>query len=323
MKLVSCSEFAPLDQLQVIEVPEPEVKKNMVRIRNTAIGVNYPDGLLVQGLYQMKPPLPFTPGMEAAGVIDAVGEGVSQFKVGDKVAALLTLGAYAEKIVVHHSMVMPLPDFISEQHATALMCGYGTSHHALKQRAQLQPGETLLVLGAGGNTGTAAVEIGKAMGAKVIAVASTQEKLDLAKKLGADETILNSDQLGDDIKALVKHKGVDVVFDPIGGDSFDACVRRMAWNGRYLVVGFAAGRIPQLPVNLALVKGFSLMGVFWGSFVQKQAKDYQANQQELFKWYEDGLIHPHIDKVYKLDEVSTALGDVLNRKVMGKVVLAP
>lgn len=184
-------------------------------------------------------------------------------------------------------------------------------------------GETLLVLGAAGNTGLAAVEIGKAMGARVIAVASTQEKLDIAKQHGADDCILLSDTLGDDVKALVKHKGVDVVFDPIGGDAFDACVRRMAWNGRYLVVGFAAGRIPELPVNLALVKGFSLIGVFWGTFTQKQPQDYAANQVELFNWYQQGLIKPYIDKAYPFDEVRTALADVLNRKVKGKVILTP
>lgn len=324
MKLVRCSAFAPLDQLEIVDVPDPEVKKNQVLIRNTAIGVNYPDGLLVQGLYQMKPPLPFTPGIEAAGVIEAIGEGVEHLQVGDKVAVLMPIGGYAEKLLVHKSMAQPIPENMSTADATALLCAYGTAHHALKQRANIQAGETLLVLGAGGSTGIAAVEIGKAMGATVIAVASSEEKLNIAKAHGADHGINSSEgELGDQIKALVKNKGVDVVFDPIGGDAFDQSIRRMAWNGRYLVIGFASGRIPEFAVNLALVKGFSLMGVFWGTFAQKQPQDYLQNQQELFAWYEQGKVKPHISQTYALDDVHTALSDVLNRKVVGKVVLVP
>lgn len=323
MKIVRCHEFAPLDQLAIEEVQSPTVKGSMVLIDSEAIGVNYPDGLLVQGLYQMKPPTPFTPGLEVAGVVTAVGEKVTRFNVGDRVGVIMPIGGYAQQVAVHESMPFNLPDGVSAADATALMCGYGTSHHALKQRANLQTGETLLVLGAGGNTGLAAVEIGKAMGARVIAVASSQDKLNIAKQHGADDCILLTENLADDIKALVKNKGIDVVFDPIGGDAFDVCVRRMAWNGRYLVIGFASGRIPELAVNLALVKGFSLMGVFWGTFTQKQPQDYAANQVELFNWYQQGLIKPYIDKAYPFNEVRTALADVLNRKVKGKVILTP
>ncbi|WP_396587652.1 NADPH:quinone oxidoreductase family protein [Bermanella sp. R86510] len=323
MKQVICKEFAPIEALSIADVDSPEPKKNQVRIKAHAMGVNFPDGLLVQGLYQMKPPTPFVPGIEVAGEIDAVGDGVDEFKVGDKVAVLMPIGGYSEQVVVHKAMVQALPEGISAAHATALMCAYGTSHHALKQRANLQTGETLLVLGAGGSTGIAAVEIGKAMGANVIAVASSDEKLAIAKQHGADELIKNDENLGDNLKALVKNKGVDVIFDPIGGDAFDTCIRRMAWNGRYLVIGFASGRIPELSVNLALVKGFSLMGVFWGTFVQKQPQDYMANQQELFTWYQQGKVKPHIHEQYPLDQVQNALHAVLSGKVMGKVVLTP
>lgn len=323
MKQVTCREFAPINKLEVAEVADPELKKNMVIIKSEAMGVNYPDGLLVQGLYQMKPPTPFTPGIEVAGTIEALGEGVEGFAIGQKVAALMPIGGYSEKVAVHKSIIQPLPDGISPEHATALMCAYGTSHHALKQRANLQSGETLLVLGAGGATGLAAVEIGKAMGAKIIAVASSDEKLATAKEHGADELIKNDENLADNLKKVAGHKGFDVVFDPIGGDAFDASIRRMAWNGRYLVIGFASGRIPEFAVNLALVKGFSVSGVFWGTFVQKQPQDYMANQQELFAWYKEGKVKPHIDAQYKIDDVQDALNAVLNRKVVGKVVLVP
>lgn len=323
MKQVVCEAFAPIKDLKIIDAPSPEVKKNQVRVTAQAIGVNYPDGLLVQGLYQMKPPTPFTPGIEVAGVIDEVGEGVEKFKVGDKVAAIMPIGGYAEQVVLHQSILQPLPEGLSPEDATALMCAYGTSHHALKQRANLKEGEHILVLGAAGSTGIAAVEIAKAMGAKVTAVASTQEKLEIAQEHGADNLVLNDDQLAESLKKVAGNKGFDVVYDPIGGDAFDASIRRMAWNGRYLVVGFASGRIPELAVNLALVKGFSVMGVFWGTFVQKQPQDYMANQIELFTWYGKGLLKPHIHKVYPLDDVHQALNDVLQRKVAGKVVLAP
>ena len=323
MKQVVCEAFAPIEDLKVIDAPSPEVKKNQVRINAHAIGVNYPDGLLVQGLYQMKPPTPFTPGIEVAGVIDAVGEGVETLKVGDSVAAIMPIGGYSEQVLAHQSIVQPLPKGLSAEHATALMCAYGTSHHALKQRANLKENEHVLILGAAGSTGIAAIEIAKAMGAKVTAVASTQEKLDIAQAHGADNLVLNDNQLADSLKKLAGHKGFDVVFDPIGGDAFDASIRRMAWNGRYLVVGFASGRIPEFAINLALVKGFSVIGVFWGTFVQKQPKDYMANQVELFAWYGKGLLKPHIHKTYKLNDVHDALNDVLQRKVAGKVVLVP
>lgn len=322
MKQVVCEEFAPVEALKVVDVPSPEISATQVLVTNEAVGVNFPDGLLVQGLYQARPPRPFTPGIEVAGVVKAIGSDVKNVKVGDRVAAVMSIGGYAEEVVIEAMMAMPLPDGVPAVDATALLCAYGTSHHGLKQRANLQPGESVLVLGAAGSTGIAAIEIAKAMGATVTAVASTQEKLDIAKEHGADVLILNDDKLAENVKEAAG-KGFDVIYDPIGGDAFDICVRRLAWNGRYLVVGFAAGRIPELPVNLILVKGCSVMGVFWGTFTQKQPKDYIANQTELFGWYLEGKVKPHIHKVYEMDNVHDALNDVLQRKVAGKVVLKP
>ena len=322
MKQVVCEEFAPVEELKVIDAPSPEVGPGEIRVKNEAVGVNFPDGLLVQGKYQARPPRPFTPGIEVAGVVNAVGEGVTNVKVGDRVAAIMPIGGYAEEVVFPAMIAQPLPDGVPTDDATALLCAYGTSHHGLKQRANLQAGESVLVLGAAGSTGIAAIEIAKAMGATVTAVASTQEKLDIAKAHGADTLILNDENLAENVKEAAG-KGFDVIYDPIGGDAFDICVRRLAWNGRYLVVGFAAGRIPELPVNLLLVKGSCVMGVFWGTFTQKQPKDYIANQQELFQWYLEGKVKPHIHKVYPMDNVHDALNDVLQRKVAGKVVLKP
>ncbi|GAA6134061.1 NADPH:quinone oxidoreductase family protein [Oceaniserpentilla sp. 4NH20-0058] len=322
MKQVICEEFAPVEALKVVEVPSPEITETQVLVTNEAVGVNFPDGLLVQGLYQARPPRPFTPGIEVAGVVKAIGADVKNVKVGDRVAAVMPIGGYAEEVVIEAVMAMPLPDGVPAVDATALLCAYGTSHHGLKQRANLQAGESVLVLGAAGSTGIAAIEIAKAMGATVTAVASTQEKLDIAKAHGADVLILNDDKLAENVKEAAG-KGFDVIYDPIGGDAFDICVRRLAWNGRYLVVGFAAGRIPELPVNLILVKGCSVMGVFWGTFTQKQPQDYLDNQTELFQWYLEGKVKPHIHKVYSMDNVHDALNDVLQRKVAGKVVLKP
>lgn len=283
MKAIVARDFAPLEALEYADWPEPQAGPGEVVIAAEAIGVNFPDGLLVQGLYQMKPAPPFVPGMEMAGPVVAVGEGVTSVKVGDRVATLGTLGAYAEKMAASAKTVFPLPDGVSFEDACALMCGYGTSHYALKQRGQLQPGETLCVLGASGLTGIAAVQIGKAMGATVIGVASTEEKRQIARDAGAD-IVLGYDNLKDDLKKATEGKGVDVAFDPVGGDSFDALARSMAWGGRLLVIGFASGTIPKLPVNLTLVKGFSVVGVFWGAFTQREPKAYADNMGELLAW---------------------------------------
>ncbi|MEH6473620.1 MAG: NADPH:quinone oxidoreductase family protein [Halopseudomonas sp.] len=325
MKAIICKQFGPIDQLTYEETQEPAVSTNSAKIRITACGVNFPDALLVQGLYQAKPPLPFIPGCEFAGVVDAVGDQVTHLKPGDRVlASSLQLGGFAEKAVIDSSQLFLLPDDISDQQAAALPCAFGTAHHALKQRAQLQSGETLLVLGASGATGLAAVQIGKAMGATVIAACSSDEKLKLAKSHGADHLInYNNQNLAKSVKELTDRKGADVIFDPIGGDAFDSCTHCIAWNGRLLVIGFASGRIPTLEANLALVKGFSVVGVFWGAFTQHQPSTYQANMDELFGWLQSGDVTPYIDDLLPLSQAPQAMQQIINRTVKGKLILTP
>lgn len=322
MKAIIARDFAPIDRLAYADWPEPVATGSKVVIQAEAIGVNYPDGLLVQGLYQMKPPVPFVPGMEVAGTVVAVGEKVTSVKVGDRVAALSTLGAYAERVGADAATVMKLPDGMDGADACALLCGYGTSHYALKQRALLLPGETLCVLGAAGATGIAAVQIGKAMGARVIAVASSEAKRAIATASGAD-VVLGYDNLKDALKEATGGKGVDVGYDPVGGEAFDALARGMGWGGRLLVVGFASGTIPQFPVNLALVKGFSIVGVFWGAFTQKQPADYAANMRELIGWYQTGKVKPVIEGIYPLADAPAILARVLARGASGKLILKP
>ena len=321
MRAVVCEEFGPIDALKVLDQPEPKAGSNDVIIESEAIGVNFPDGLLVQGLYQVKPPTPFIPGMELVGKVAEAGEN-SGFNVGDRVAAITSIGAFAEKVKAHKSVVMPVPDNADGPELTALMCGYGTAHHALKQRGQLKPGETLAVTGASGLTGLAAVQIGKAMGARVIAIASTPEKRKVCQANGADVTI-GYDNLKDDLKSATDGKGADVIFEVVGGDVFHACSRAINWGGRLLVIGFADGEIPKFPINLALVKGSSLVGVFWGSFVQKEPAVYAENMKELFAWYMEGKVKPLVEKTFALDEVVNALEHIHGRKAIGKVVLVP
>lgn len=322
MKAIVARDFAPLDKLEYADWPEPAAEGLSVVIDVETIGVNFPDGLLVQGLYQMKPPVPFVPGMEVAGRVAAVGDKVTGFAVGDRVAALLQLGGYAEKVGVHESAVMKLPEGISGEDACALLVAYGTSHYALKQRGRLKPGETLCVLGAAGATGVAAVQIGKAMGARVIAVASSEEKQRTAREAGAD-VVLGYDNLKDALKEATGGKGVDVAFDPVGGEAFDALSRSMAWDGRLLVIGFASGAIPKLPVNLTLVKSYSVVGVFWGAFTQKEPQVYAENMKELIGWRLAGKVRPVIEGVYPLTEAGSVLGRVLDRGATGKIVLRP
>jgi len=322
MKAIVCNNYGPIEDLQFTNMPEPEPGSDEVVISVISSGVNFPDGLLVKGLYQAKPPTPFVPGGEVVGVISEIGDQVKGYAVGDKVAALCQYGGWAERVKCNANLVMPMPENANEDEVTALLCGYGTAHHALKQRAVLKPGETLVVTGASGLTGLAAVQIGKAMGAKVIAVASSQDKLALAKKNGAD-ILLGYDNLRDELKAITDGQGVDVVFDVVGGEVFDACSRAMAWQGRLLVIGFASGTIPQFPINLALVKGYSVVGVFWGAFACKQPKDYAANMMELVQWYATGKIKPHVGQKFKLEDATAALQHIMERKAVGKIVLNP
>lgn len=324
MKAIVCEKFAPVEELLYKDVPDPVAGKGQVLIDITAIGVNYPDGLLVQGLYQMKPPFPFIPGMEVAGVISELGEGVSHLKVGQRVIGLAGLNGYAEKVAIDAMTVMPLPDAIPDDEAAGLITAHATAHHALKQRANLKPGETLVVTGAAGGTGLAAVQIGKAMGATVVAVCSTQEKLDIAKANGADILINYSEtDLKTELKKLNDGKGVDVVYDVVGGDAFDACSRSMAWNGRLLVIGFASGTIPKFPVNLSLVKGYSVVGVFWGSFTKHEPKAFMENMVELMDWYVKGSVKVIVDETFPLEDTAKALHKVMDREVKGKVILKP
>ena len=322
MKAIIARGFAPLDELEYGDWPEPVAEGRTVVIDVETVGVNFPDGLLVQGLYQMKPPAPFVPGMEVAGRVSAVGDKVASVRVGDRVAALLQLGGYAEKVGVDEGAVMKLPEGISGEDACALLVGYGTSHYALKQRGRLQAGETLCVLGAAGATGVAAVQIGKAMGARVIAVASSDAKRRIAAEAGAD-LVLGYDNLKDALKDATGGKGVDVAFDPVGGEAFDVLSRSMAWDGRLLVIGFASGTIPKLPVNLTLVKSYSVVGVFWGAFTQKEPAAYAENMKELIGWHLAGKVRPVIEGVYPLTEASSVLKRVLDRGAAGKIVLKP
>ncbi|QXG37707.1 NADPH:quinone oxidoreductase family protein [Pseudomonas viridiflava] len=323
MKALLCKAFGPASTLVLEDIPAPDIKKNEILLDVHAAGVNFPDTLIIEGKYQFKPPFPFSPGGEAAGVISAVGEKVTHLKTGDRVMALTGWGSFAEQVAVPNYNVLPIPESMDFTVAAAFSMTYGTSMHALKQRANLQPGETLLVLGASGGVGLAAVEIGKALGARVIAAASSAEKLEVAKNAGADELINYTDtSLKDEIKRLTNGNGADVIYDPVGGDLFDQAIRAIAWNGRLLVVGFASGRIPELPVNLALLKGASVVGVFWGSFAQRQPQDNAANFKQLFTWFEEGKLKPLVSQVYPLERAGEAIDALGGRRAVGKVVVS-
>nr|WP_314876961.1 NADPH:quinone oxidoreductase family protein [uncultured Pseudomonas sp.] len=322
MKAVLCKTLGPARDLVLEDVASPQPKINEVLLDVHAAGVNFPDTLIIEGKYQFQPPLPFSPGGEAAGVVAAVGAKAGAFEVGQRVMALTGWGAFAEQVAVPYYNVLPIPDSMDFTTAAALGMTYGTSLHALRQRANLQPGETLLVMGASGGVGLAAVEIGKAMGAKVIAAASSADKLAVAKAAGADELIdYSTGTLKDEIKRLTGGQGVDVIYDPVGGELFDQAVRGLAWNGRLLVVGFASGVIPQLPVNLALLKGAAVVGVFWGAFAQRQPQDNAANFRQLFAWHAEGKIKPLVSKTYPLAEAGSAIEQLAQRKAVGKLVV--
>jgi NADPH2:quinone reductase len=322
MKAILCKQFGPPDTLVFEEVPGLKPGKGDVVISVKAAGVNFPDTLIIQNKYQFKPELPFSPGSECSGIVKEVGEGVTKLKPGEAVVALTTYGAFAEEVVTKESKCMPLPKGIDLKQAAGFTLTYGTSYHALKDRAHLQKGETLLVLGAAGGVGSAAIELGKLMGARVIACASSDEKLDACKQIGADELInYEKEDLRERIKHLSSEKGVDVVYDAVGGKYAEPAVRSMAWNGRYLVVGFAAGEIPKIPLNLTLLKGCAIVGVFWGVFMGKEPALAVQNQIQLMTWLAKGTLKPLISSVYPLAEAPRALTDLMERKVKGKVVL--
>jgi NADPH2:quinone reductase len=322
VKAVLVRAFAPLDQLALADVPAPTPGPGEVLIEVRAAGVNFMDGLIAQGKYQTKPPLPFSPGAEVAGIVTATGAGVTGIRPGLRVLAATGHGGFAEQVVMPAAGVMPLPEGMDFAIAASFPIVYATSHHALKDRAQLQAGETLLVLGAAGGVGLTAVEIGKVLGARVIACASSEEKLALCRQYGADATInYSSGDLREKIKELTGGKGVDVVYDPVGGAYAEPCVRSLSFLGRYLVVGFASGEIPKIPLNLLLLKQASLVGVFWGAFAKLRPEHNAANFAELFAWYARGLLRPHVSERYPLAEFASALDTVMNRRAKGKVVL--
>jgi len=332
MRAVLCKAYGPIEDLVVEDVAPLAAGPGQVVIDVKAASVNFPDVLIVQNLYQFKPEPPFSPGSEVAGVIKSVGEGVTQVKVGDRVIGSGGFGGFAEELVVEAAKAIAIPDEMPFDEAAAFMLVYGTSYHALKQRAELKPGETILVLGASGGVGLSAIEIAKAMGANVIAAASSQEKVDFCLKHGADKGLvyprgpLSRDQqkeLSNQIKELTGGLGADVIYDPVGDDYAEPALRAIAWKGRYLVIGFAAGNIPKIPLNLALLKGCQIVGVFWGMFTGVERDVNEANNQDLFELYAQGKIKPRITAHYPLEKAVEALQDMAGRKVTGKIVLTP
>lgn len=320
MRALVCSELGPPSKLSVRDIDDPEPGAGEVVVDVEAAGLNFPDTLIIEGKYQFKPDLPFTPGGEAAGTVSALGDGVSHLAVGQRVIALSTYGAFAEKWAVPSTGVIPIPDALDFESAAGFGLTYGTSYHALVQRAQLQAGEKLLVLGAAGGVGSAAIEIGKHLGAEVIAAASTAEKLEFASGLGADHLIdYTSESLRDRLREIAP-SGVDVVYDPVGGEMTEQAFRSLAWNGRHLVVGFAAGDIPELPVNLALLKGASLVGVFWGRSLTEEPQQAFQNFVELTELANAGVIHPRVSQRFTLDQYEEAFAVFENRSVMGKAI---
>lgn len=320
IKAVLCTKLGGPEDLIVAEVPAPEMKPGHVRVRVRAAGVNFADTLIIQGKYQVRPELPFSPGIELAGEITEIGAGVTGVSVGQRVMGMASSGAYTQEVVLPQTAVVPIPDMMDFESAAAFPVAYGTSHVALEHRANLKPGEKLLVLGAAGGVGLTAVEIGAAMGAEVIAVASSPEKLEVARAHGATHLI---DYARDDLREKVKELvgGVDVVYDPVGGGAFDASLRCINWEGRILVIGFASGTIPQIPANLLLVKNVSVVGTFWGAYMQKDPKIIGASLVKLLGWFTEGKLKPHVSESHPTVDAPKALKALMERRSTGKVVL--
>ena len=317
-----CNNPVGIDALQWQDLPTPEPQAGQARLAVKAASLNFPDILIVQNKYQFKPALPFVPGSEFAGIVEAVGAGVVNVKVGDRVAAMAGTGGFGTHAIVPAEKLVPLPDGMSFEHGAAFLMTYGTSQHALLDRAALKAGETVLVLGAAGGVGTAAIQIAKAVGARVIAAASTDAKCAVCREIGADATInYSTENIRDALKALTNGKGPDVVYDPVGGDLAEPVFRSIAWRGRYLVVGFAGGGIPALPLNLSLLKGASIVGVFWGDFVRREPANFARDMQQLGQWYAEGKVRPVMDQVMPLAELHAAYARMGARQVVGKLVL--
>jgi NADPH2:quinone reductase len=322
LKAVICKSFGPPETLVVEDVPSPAPGPGEVVVSMHAASVNFPDVLIIQNKYQVKPPLPFSPGSEMSGVVKQVGEGVTRFAPGDRVMAVTTYGAFAEEVKTEASRLLPIPARMDFPTAASFVLAYGTSDHALADRGDLKAGETLLVLGAAGGVGIAAIEIGKALGAHVIACASSEEKLAVCRAHGADATInYEAEDLRERIKALTGGRGVDVVYDPVGGPYTEPALRSIAWRGRLLVVGFAAGEIPKIPLNLTLLKGCSIVGVFWGDFARREPERFVARMGHLAAWFGEGKLKPHVSATLPLSRAPEALTMMASRQVKGKVVL--
>jgi NADPH:quinone reductase len=324
MKAILCSRFGGPDDLELTDIPDPVAGAGEAVVAVRAAALNFFDTLLIAGKYQHKPPFPFSPSSEFAGVVDSVGPGVAGFAPGDRVVGWMGSGAARERVVIKAERLAKLPESLDFDRAAGLTVTYGTTIYALKDRAQLRPGETLAVLGAAGGTGLAAIELGKLMGARVIACASSADKLDFARRHGADETVnYAAEDLKEALRRVTDGRGVDVVYDPVGGVYAEAAIRSIAWGGRFLVIGFAAGEIPKLPLNLVLLKGCDVRGVFWGQFTERYPEKQRANMAELMQWCADGKLSAHVHAVYPLERTAEALKALSDRKAMGKILLRP
>jgi NADPH:quinone reductase len=323
MRAIRCNQYGPPDSLTLEDLPDLTPGPGQVVIDVKAAAVNFPDVLIIENKYQVKPPLPFTPGAEVAGVVRAAGDGV-KLAPGTRVVAYVGQGGFAEQAIANADACVPLPEGADFATAAAFTLAYGTSHHAVVDRAALKAGETMLVLGAAGGVGLAAVEIGKVLGARVIAAASSEEKLEVCRRFGADATInYSTEDLRERIKALTDGRGPDVIYDPVGGEYAEPAFRSIGWRGRYLVVGFANGEIPKLPLNLTLLKGASLVGVFWGDFARREPKHNAAAFAQMVGWIGEGKLKPYVSKRYTLADTAQALKDMASRKVTGKIVIEP
>jgi NADPH:quinone reductase len=324
MKAVLCTHFGPPDELELADIPPPKAAAGEAVVRVKAAALNFFDTLIVAGKYQHKPPFPFSPASEFAGVVESVGAGVTGIAVGDRVVGNMGWGAAREAVAIEAHQLATLPEALDFERAAGLTVTYGTTLYALRERAQLKPGESLVVLGASGGTGLAAIELGKMMGARVIACASSDEKLAFARAHGADETVnYGRENLRDALKRLGGEHGIDVVYDPVGGPYTEPAVRSLAWLGRYLVVGFAAGEIPKIPLNLTLLKSCDIRGVFWGAWTKREPQLQRALMTDLARWCAEGKLSAHVHAVYPLTEITAALSAIADRKVMGKIVLRP
>ena len=324
MKAILCSQYCQPDDLVLADVPDPVAEPGRAVIAIKAAALNFFDILMIQGKYQIKPPFPFSPAAEIAGVIESVGDGVAGLKVGDRVVASCGHNGAREKIAVPADQIIKIPDNLDFDRAAGIIIIYGTALHALEDRASAKPGETLAVLGAAGGTGLAACELGRLMGLKVLACASSEEKLEFAKAHGAGQTLNYArEDLKEGLRRLTGGKGADIVFDPVGGSYAEAALRAIAWEGRFLVIGFAAGDIPRMPLNLALLKGCDIRGVFWGNWSRLNPAKNRANLEKLVRWAAEGRISSHVDRTFKLAETAQALKVLAGRKAMGKVILNP